>query len=146
MVDELDLVVATQTRAPVLITAPTAEATMQVAADVHAASGFGTHRLTTTSAAHFPTDALAFHTYWSQLLGSAMGGSLLITSVDALPRRIQEAFTDALNRIATQHVPVRVMAGTTKALFKQVETGRFSEALFYRLNVVHLLVDPASAE
>lgn len=146
MVDELDLVVATHSRAPVLITAPTPEATVQVASDVHFASDFSSHRFMTASAAQFPSDALAFHIFWRQLLASAMGGSLLITSVEAIPRHLQDVFNDALHRVARQQLPVRVMTGTTQPLFQHVEGGHFSEALFYRLNVIHLRVDPAVAD
>lgn len=145
MVDELDLKVATNSRAPVLITAPSADALQQFASDLHAASDFASRRLTTASAAHFPDDMPSFQSHWCQLLAGAMGGTLFITAVDAIPRRVQDALSHALHLIAIEQLPVRVISGTTKPLFEQVMQGGFSEGLFYRLNVIHLQVDRVGA-
>jgi DNA-binding NtrC family response regulator len=116
----------------------------QLACDVHAASGFAARRLTIASATQFPADMLAFQAHWRQLLAGAMGGSLFISSVEAIPPCVQELLSHALHLMSLQQLPVRVISGTTQPLFSEVARGHFSEALYYRLNVIHLHADPAA--
>ena len=68
------------------------------------------------------------------------GGSVVITGVDTMSSRAQIGFLAVLNRLPVypENAGVRLISGTTAELFELVVEGRFSAALFYRLNVIHL--------
>ena len=47
-----------------------------------------------------------------------------------------------LRALGSELTPQRLIAGTRQNLQAEVAAGRFSLALFYRLNVVHLVIPP----
>ncbi|MEO5376428.1 MAG: sigma 54-interacting transcriptional regulator [Magnetococcus sp. DMHC-6] len=57
-------------------------------------------------------------------------------------RVLQEKVVEPVGSVKSVKVDVRVIAATHKNLEKEVAEGRFREDLFYRLNVVPLLVPP----
>ncbi|MBF0612049.1 MAG: sigma-54-dependent Fis family transcriptional regulator [Magnetococcales bacterium] len=57
-------------------------------------------------------------------------------------RVLQEKVVEPVGAVKSLAVDVRVIAATHKNLEKEVAEGRFREDLFYRLNVVPLLVPP----
>lgn len=78
----------------------------------------------------------------------AHGGTLFFDEVSALSaeaqekimRFLQESSFTRLGGAEKIKADVRVMAATTKDLFKEVQAGRFREDLYYRLNVIPLRV------
>jgi hypothetical protein len=63
--------------------------------------------------------------------------SLVVRDVDRLTRTGQERLLDWLNR---QDVGARVIATSARPVFPHVERGAFSEALYYRINTVTLVL------
>jgi DNA-binding NtrC family response regulator len=78
------------------------------------------------------------------LIDAAAGGTLLLTAVEEMPASTQDRFIETfaqLQSIRDPSVAVRLMAGTTVSLRNRIAEGAFSESLFYRLNIIHVLKD-----
>jgi transcriptional regulator, propionate catabolism operon regulatory protein len=79
-------------------------------------------------------------------LARARGGTVFFDSVSRMAPALQsELFTFLTDesrerRDGTAARPVRIIAGTNVPLLPHVENGSFNAALFYRLNVVHIVV------
>ncbi|MES2304491.1 MAG: sigma-54 dependent transcriptional regulator [Gemmatimonadota bacterium] len=84
------------------------------------------------------------------LLEVADGGTLFLDEVADLPLELQAKIDAVLEQRAfrraggTREIPVdiRVVAATSRSLSTMVESGRFREDLYYRLNVMPLEVPP----
>ncbi len=84
------------------------------------------------------------------LLELAEGGTLLLNEVGELSQSLQSkllVFLDSksfhrLGGESNVRVDARIIAATHKNLDEEVATGRFSKALFYRLNVFPIVVPP----
>jgi len=84
---------------------------------------------------------------------AAAGGTLLLDEVAELPlamqvkllRAIQERRIHKVGANTEESVDVRILSATHQDLGRMVETGRFRQDLFYRLNVIELRV-PALRE
>ncbi len=84
------------------------------------------------------------------LFRTASGGSLFLDEIGEMPLEMQPKLLRALE--ANQVTPVgadrpvdvdtRLVAATNRNLLEEVKEGRFREDLFYRLNVVELIVPP----
>lgn len=80
----------------------------------------------------------------------AHGGTLLLDEIGDVPlttqvkllRVIQAKEVERLGGIQTTKVDVRFLAATHRDLSQMVEDGEFRQDLFYRLNVIRLLVPP----
>ena len=66
----------------------------------------------------------------------AAGGTLFIDDIDGLNRQEQEHLLWRLEEHALGRV--RVIVGTGRSLRADIAAGAFSDALFYRLNVIHV--------
>ena len=85
--------------------------------------------------------------YCARLLDSAVGGSLLVSAVEEMPASVQDALVDLLGGRESASMPsdtARLISGTTVSLLERVAAGTFSERLFYRLNIIHLMVGNGS--
>ena len=71
----------------------------------------------------------------------AARGTILLEDVDALSREQQERLTFWLD--IAQSAASQTIALTTMPLYGRVQSGEFLDALYYRLNVVHLQVSVA---
>ncbi|MBI3073112.1 MAG: sigma 54-interacting transcriptional regulator [Deltaproteobacteria bacterium] len=69
-------------------------------------------------------------------------GDLSLTAQAKVLRAIEEGELQPLGSEKTVHVDVRIISATHKDLQKEVTAGRFREDLYYRLNVVELVVPP----
>jgi DNA-binding NtrC family response regulator len=93
------------------------------------------------------TGAVAAHDgYFVQ----ANGGTLFIDEIGELPlalqakllRVLQEREVQPLGSTQVKKIDVRVVAATHRDLTTEVKAGRFREDLYYRLNVIELVVPP----
>jgi two-component system response regulator AtoC len=84
------------------------------------------------------------------LFDEADGATLFLDEIGELPlamqvkllRVLQEQEIRAVGASAAKSVDVRVVAATARNLQSQVAEGKFREDLFYRLNVLHILIPP----
>lgn len=84
------------------------------------------------------------------LLELAEGGSLLLNEIGELSLPLQAKLltfldTREFTRVGGEKnvsVNARLIAATNKNLEKEVETGRFREDLYYRLNVISIVIPP----
>lgn len=80
----------------------------------------------------------------------ADGGTLFLDEVAEMSQALQVKLLRVLQEMEFERVggsrsikvDVRVVAASNRDLKEEVETGRFREDLFYRLNVVHLHISP----
>lgn len=81
---------------------------------------------------------------------AARGGTLFLDEIGDLPlamqakllRAIQERRVRALGETHEEPVDVRIVSATHKDLAAEVQAGRFRQDLFYRLNVIEIVVPP----
>lgn len=84
------------------------------------------------------------------LLEVADGGTLFIDEVGDMSPEVQAMMLRVLETgnyrrmgsTAEEHVNVRIIAATNKDLEEEVDAGRFRQDLFYRLNVIRILLPP----
>lgn len=84
------------------------------------------------------------------LVTLAAGGTLFLDEIGELPLALQAKFLHFLEDGSYRpigsgralHADVRVVAATNRDLAEEVRLGRFREDLFYRLNVIQLLIPP----
>ncbi len=126
-----------------LITAAIAADVEAVARRIHAAGPRAAFPFVHVSADALPTDATGFSEAYASLIDAARGGSLLVTNVEAMPALAQESLIELLAPPQSASDPldgVRLIAGTTVTLHDCVIAGTFSERLFYRLNIIHVVM------
>jgi transcriptional regulator with GAF, ATPase, and Fis domain len=81
---------------------------------------------------------------------SANKGTLLLDEIGEMPvalqvkilRALQERAVCRVGDTVTESVDIRVIAATNRDLEAETKAGRFREDLYYRLNVVHLILPP----
>jgi len=81
---------------------------------------------------------------------ASQGGTLFLVEIGDLPlamqskllRVIQERAVRALGAVAELPVNVRIVSATHRDLDSEVQGGRFRQDLFYRLNVIRIVVPP----
>ena len=84
------------------------------------------------------------------LFVAAQGGTLFLDEIAELPvslqakllRVIEERQVWAVGATRPQPIDVRIIASTNRDLAGEIDAGRFRADLFYRLNVVHLVLPP----
>jgi transcriptional regulator with GAF, ATPase, and Fis domain len=85
------------------------------------------------------------------ILESAANGTVFLDEVGEMSPRMQGALlrfleTGELQRVGADrvhaHVDVRVISATNRDLVVEMNSGRFRQDLYYRLNVVHIHVPP----
>lgn len=128
--------------ARLLITAGTKPAVEAIARRIHAASARSEFPFIGTNAGELPIEPGMLKAICSRLLDDASGGSLLVSDVETMHPIIQDRLIELLDELECARAPgeaVRLISGTTVILFDRVAAGRFSERLFYRLNILQLM-------
>jgi transcriptional regulator of acetoin/glycerol metabolism len=137
-----DVNVASRSPARLLITASTPQAVETLARRIHGIGPRTQFPFVMTWAGELPTDAQALRHDCARLLDAAVGGSVLVSAVEEMPSAAQDAWIDLLAALESARRPsaaVRLISGTTVSLLERVAAGAFSERLFYRLNIIHLV-------
>ena len=126
----------------ILITADCAASVERLARRIHAASDRAAFPFVRIAAATLPMDAAGLTERCADLLDTARGGSLLLTDVEQMPAFVQNRLLETVDGLQAALEPtcrVRLLAGTTTALYERIADGTFAERLFYRLNIIHLV-------
>jgi two-component system response regulator AtoC len=74
------------------------------------------------------------------LLKTADNGTLLIEEIDKIPVPMQPQLLQFLESGMKNGSDVRLITATTADLLKRVRSNQFRDDLFYRLNVIHLII------
>jgi DNA-binding NtrC family response regulator len=131
----------------ILITAAVAADMERLARRIHEVSAGAASPFVRVSAAALPITAAMLTKTCASLLEAATGGSLLLTDVEDMPAIVQYRLIDTLVELQSAREPsaaVRLIAGTTTSLCQRIADGTFSERLFYRLNLIHIVAKNAA--
>jgi DNA-binding NtrC family response regulator len=143
LTEEIELSKASN--AKVLITGDSAVRKDLIAHDIHKGSARSLEAFVPVKCGSLTETALGSE------LQSADRGTLFLDEVGDMPPELQALFLRFLETGVIQspaadgaacRVDVRVIAAATQNLSDRVTTGKFLEALFYRLNVIHIVVPP----
>jgi len=85
-----------------------------------------------------------FDTPWPT---SPESGTVFLRDVGQLPLPLQERLSERLeilrtSRYESQRIRRRVISSTPTPLVERIEQGTFDDSLYYRLNVIHLVISP----
>ena len=133
---------ASRTDARLLITASTPRLVETLARQIHHTGARANLPFVRTRACDLPLGVEALRAHCSSFLDSATGGSMLISDVEEMAPAVQEILLELLAALESARQPsaaVRVISGTCVSLLDRVTAGAFSDRLFYRLNVIHLV-------
>ena len=139
--------VASQSPARLLITASTQQEVETLARRVHGTGPRAQFPFVQTWAGELPAGPELLKEYCARFLDAAAGGSVLVSAVEEMPAAVQDALIDLLGGLESTRRPAaaaRLISGTTVPLLDRVTAGTFSERLFYRLNMIHLIVGNGS--
>lgn len=135
--------VAARSAVRTLITGSHATEVEWAARRIHAASSRATGTLIEAAAASLPSDPVELRRVCASLIAAAPGGTLLLTGVEDMSVMVQDQLLETLVQLQGMGTPssgVRIMAATTVHLRERVVNGTFSDRLFYRLNVMHVVL------
>lgn len=154
---------AASPRATVLITGESGTGKEKIASRVRRFSPRAEQPFVTLNAAALPESLLAAELFGyekgaftgalqrkSGRFELAAGGTLFIDEIGELPlsaqakllRVLQEGTFERLGGTKTLHVDVRIVAATNKNLVEEIDSQRFREDLYYRINVVNIDLPP----
>lgn len=156
LIQMMDKVAATNSR--ILISGPAGVGKEVTARCIHSKSARASHPFIVLNCASLGADTIEEELFGSDIDGKnkvgvlerADGGTLLLDEVGDLPLETQAKILRVLQDQTFTHlggttqikVDVRVIATTSRNLEEKIEEGKFREDLFYRLNVVPLVIPP----
>ena len=133
---------ASRSAARLLITASTPERGEALARRIHGTGLRAELPFVQAWACDLSVAAEALSQQCASFLDAAAGGSVLISDVEEMPPIVQDVLLELLAELELVRGPsaaVRLISGTTVSLFDRVTAGTFSDRLFYRLNIIHLM-------
>ena len=154
---------AARARVPVLIEGESGVGKEVIAQAIHAASPRHRNRMVTVNCGAIPTNLVeselfghergAFTGAFERQMGKFADADMSTIFLDEvsemsldtqvkLLRVLQDGEVQPLGARLPVHVDVRVIAATNRPLDEEVAAGRFREDLYYRLNVMHVVVPP----
>ena len=154
---------AARARVPVLVEGESGVGKEVIAEAIHAASPRGKKPMVVVNCGAMPANLVeselfgheqgAFTGAFERKIGrfvEADGGTLFLDEIDEMPGEAQRKLLAVLQTgevlpIGARHpreVDVRVIVASNKRLLDEVDAGRFREDLFYRLNVVPVIIPP----
>lgn len=113
-----------------------------VARRLHAASGRRCSPFLRLDAGELPVDPQMLRHTVSDALDAVDIGTVFIDNVEEMPPSVQDTLIALLTELGLARaasVGARMVTGTTASLLDCVASGTFSEQLFYRLNIIHLM-------
>lgn len=125
-----------------LITAATEQGVETLARRIHATGSRARLPFVRASAGRLPVRADALERHLLSLFAGAAGGTILISAVEEMPRAVQGELIGLFAGLESAPVSspaARLIFGTTVSLLDRIAAGTFSEELFYRLNIIHLM-------
>lgn len=152
-----------RSQAPVYISGESGVGKELVARSIHEQGGRATGPFIPVNCGAIPTELMESELFGHKkgsftgatsdkegLFQAASGGTLFLDEVAELPlhmqvkllRVIQEKTVRAVGAANEIPIDVRILSATHKNLAKLVEDGRFRHDLYYRINVIELLVPP----
>ena len=138
-----DAVIASRSTATLLITASTRWEVETVARRIHRTGLRAAASFVRVRAGALPIEPRSLRESCSALLDAATGGSMFMSDVEEMPAIVQGVLIELLAELQTVRAPsaaVRLISGTTVSLLDCIAAGSFSARLFYRLNILHLVV------
>lgn len=154
MLQMVEKVAATNSR--VLISGPAGVGKEVAARAIHAKSARAKHPFIALNCASLTPEKIESELFGIEGQGSigvlerADGGTLLLDEVSDLPmetqakilRVLQEQSFASIGGTTQIKVDVRILAATSRNLEEKIEDGKFREDLYYRLNVVPIVIPP----
>lgn len=135
---------ASRSAARLLITSSTPQGVEALARRIHGAGLRAALPFVHASACDLSIGADALREQCSGFLDAAAGGSMLISDIEEMPPIVQDVLLELLAGLELLRRPsaaVRLISGTTVSLLDRVTAGTFSDRLFYRLNIIHLMAE-----
>lgn len=154
---------AARARVPVLVEGESGVGKEVIAEAIHAASPRGKKPMVVVNCGAVPANLVeselfgheqgAFTGAFERKIGrfvEADGSTLFLDEIDEMPQEAQRKLlqvlqTNEVHPLGSRHsrdVDVRVIVASNKRLLDEVDAGRFREDLFYRLNVVPVIIPP----
>jgi DNA-binding NtrC family response regulator len=135
--------VANRSPARLLITAATQQGVETLARRIHGAGPRAQFPFVQTWAGELPVGSELLKEYCARFLDAAAGGGVLVSAVEEMPAIVQDTLIDLVAGLESARMSaaaVRLISGTTMSLLDGGAAETFSERLFYRLNIIHLIV------
>jgi DNA-binding NtrC family response regulator len=134
--------IASRSDAPLLISARTRRDVEELARRIHEGGSRASRPFVPIRIQAWPTMPRTIKKRWSAAFTTAAGGSVLLTGVEDMSPAFQDLFAELIDDLRRSNRPdsPRLISGTTVPLLDRVEAGTFSERLFYRLNLIHLVM------
>lgn len=157
------IVKVARSMAPVLVTGESGTGKELVASAIHANSHRSGAALVAVNCSAIPESLLEAEFFGSKkgaytgstqnrdgFFQAARGGTLLLDEIGDLPlamqskllRAIQERCIRPIGSPQEESVDVRIISATHKDLASEVQAGRFRQDLYYRLNVIEIVMPP----
>jgi DNA-binding NtrC family response regulator len=134
-----DVELASQSSAPLLISASTRGEAEALARYVHAQSARAARPFLTTHSGALPSKVGLLADVCADLLRAGQGGTLYLREVEEAMPSVQTILIELFQvHVTDTGVAPRLISGTSIRLFDQVVSGAFSAELFYRLNILHI--------
>lgn len=157
------IVKVARSMAPVLVTGESGTGKELVANAIHANSHRSGHAWVAVNCGAIPENLLELEFFGAKkgaytgsthdrdgFFQAAKGGTLFLDEIGDLPlamqskllRAIQERCVRPIGSPHEEPVDVRIISATHKDLATEVQTGRFRQDLYYRLNVIEIVIPP----